>query len=175
MKTVVRPVTPDTVEDFVTLFSARGSPHYCWCTPYRFRNAHTLSSDEKRDAMTDLVARDVPVGVLAYVDGKPAGWCSVAPRQTYVKLGRSRTMPRMGDEETWAILCLFVPRPLRGEGLAVPLLKGAVKYASEHGAHVVEAWPFDVAGISSTHRGHSAAYEKAGFELDGKRMVVRVR
>ena len=34
-KVQVRPVTRDNWRDFERLFEAEGSPHYCWCTPYR--------------------------------------------------------------------------------------------------------------------------------------------
>lgn len=164
-----RPVTPETWKDFETLFSTKGSPHYCWCTPYRFRDAANLTSDEKRAAMEASVDSATPIGVLAYDAGNAVGWCSVAPRQTYAKLERSRTMPRVSKEETWTILCFFVPRPMRGHGILHALLAGAVEYARDAGAAVVEGYPFDTANISSTHRGHSSVFKQGGFVQEGTR------
>ena len=37
-------------------------------------------------------------GVLAYVDGEVAGWCTVAPKSTYRALVNSRTIPHVQDE-----------------------------------------------------------------------------
>src|SRR5688572_25387995 len=93
---VVRPVTEETWRDFRALFEARGSPHYCWCGVYKFKNAHLMKGEEKREAMGELVRGGTPIGVLAYAEGgtRPVGWCSIAPRESYVKLARSRTMPR---------------------------------------------------------------------------------
>lgn len=36
--------------------------------------------------MRRLVSNDTPIGVLAYKDDDPVGWCSIAPPETYAKL-----------------------------------------------------------------------------------------
>jgi GNAT superfamily N-acetyltransferase len=176
---VVLPVTAAGWDDFARLFEARGSPHYCWCSPYRFADAHEMDGGQKRAAMRRLVDGGTPVGVLAYDrrGGTPIGWCSIAPRESYVKLRRSRTMPRKTDEATptWTVLCFFVTRPLRGGGVARALLAGAVKYARARGARVIEGYPHDSAGISATHRGHSSLFAAAGFRADGARWVLQTR
>ena len=171
---VVRPVTPDRREDYARLFSARGAPGSCWCAAYRFPSVASLDKAERRRRMEALVSRGVPVGVLAYDGDEPVGWCSVAPRETYRRLERSRVMPRVGDAPTWTLLCFFVPRARRGEGIARALLKGAVRYARKEGAVEVEAYPWDASGVSSTHLGRAALYRAAGFEPDeGRRWVLR--
>jgi GNAT superfamily N-acetyltransferase len=72
---------------------------------------------------------------------------------------------------TWTILCFFVARSHRGRGVAHVLAEGAVAYARARGAALVEGYPFDTAGISSTHRGHSRIFKAAGFEPAGKRWI----
>src|SRR5262245_44343698 len=138
----VRPVTKETWDEFARLFQARGSPHHCWCTPFRFAGARTMDGAEKRAAMQGLVAAGAPVGVVAHdpAGGAPVGWCSIAPRESYVKLARSRTMPREtpADTPTWTVLCFFVVRPARGTGVARALLAGAVAHARALGAQVIE-------------------------------------
>jgi hypothetical protein len=52
------------------------------------------------------------------------------------------------------------------------LLQGAIAYARAQGAKVLEGYPFDSAGISSTHRGHSKVFKKAGFRRDGRRWYL---
>ncbi|MEM7114723.1 MAG: GNAT family N-acetyltransferase [Chloroflexota bacterium] len=113
----------------------------------------------------------VPVGVLAYDGERPIGWCSVAPRETYQKLARSRTMPRVTELETstWSVLCFFIHREYRGRRVGHKLLQGAVAYARGEGAKVVEGYPFDSAGITATHRGHSSFFAAAGFQQNGRR------
>jgi GNAT superfamily N-acetyltransferase len=169
--TGVRPVSPDTWDDFVRLFTARGGPHHCFCTPYRIAGDAHLTSEQRRTVMAGLVQGGTPVGVLAYDGPQPVGWCSVAPREDYARLARSRTMPRVTPPATatWTVLCFFVPRPRRGTGVTRALLDGAVAYAADCGARVVEGYPFDTAGISATHRGHSTVFAAAGFTRDGPR------
>lgn len=172
----VRPVTADTWADFVRLFEARGAPHYCWCTVYRIASGQQLENTEKKAFMQALVDGGEDIGVLAYRDGAPVGWCSVAPRTSYARLARSRRMPRVTPPEvsTWSVLCFFVPRGRRGTGVSHALLRGAVAYAREQGAEVVEGYPFDSAGISATHRGHSRVFRAAGFTRDGRRWAKRL-
>jgi GNAT superfamily N-acetyltransferase len=169
----VAPVTPETWADFARLFSARGAPHYCWCTVYRFTDAHVGAHDRRRELMRGLVAGGTPVGVLAYDGDEPVGWCSVAPRESYVKLARSRTMPRVSEAPTWTVLCFFVPRARRGQGITRALLEGGVRLARAGGAREIEGYPHDTAGISATHRGRSEVFAAAGFQQEGKRWVWR--
>ena len=167
----VRPVTGESFDDFAALFEARGAPHYCWCTPYRFRGVGAMTDSRKKESMRALVAKGTPIGVLAYEGEAPVGWCSIAPRESYARLERSRTMARATPAETltWTVLCFFVPRERRGAGITRALLEGAVAYARRAGAAEIEGYPFDTAGISSTHRGHSRVFEAAGFRRDGAR------
>jgi GNAT superfamily N-acetyltransferase len=173
----VEPVTRQNWEMFVRLFDAKGSPHFCWCTSYRVRSGQELSDAQKKASMRRLVDAGTPVGVLAFREDEPIGWCSVAPRQTYVRLERSRTMPRVTSSatQTWTVLCFFVARPYRNQHVTRSLLDGAVDYARQQGAEVVEGYPFDTAGITSTHRGHSRTFEAAGFQPDGNRWARRFR
>ena len=172
----ITPVTTDTWETFCRLFEAKGGPHYCWCTSYRARSAAKLTAAERKAFMRSAVDSGVPVGVIACIGDEPVGWCSVAPRETYVRLERSRTMPRATPPatSTWTILCFFVARPYRNRHVAQALLEGAVAYARRQGAEVVEGYPFDTAGVSSTHRGHSTLFESARFQKDGKRSFRRL-
>lgn len=173
----IHPVTASNWDDFERLFSKRGSPHYCWCSVYRFANNQDLTKDERKEGMRRLVSGGTPIGVVAYDAREPVGWCSVAPRESYVKLERSRTMPRVTDSDTptWTVLCFFVVRSARGEGVSLALLRDAVDYAREAGAEIVEGYPFDTAGISSRHRGHSRVFEAAGFQQDGRRWFLELR
>jgi GNAT superfamily N-acetyltransferase len=170
----VRPVTSSTWADLERLFDARGAPHYCYCTLYRASG--NLDNARKKPTMAALVKAGTPVGVLAYERSVPVGWCSIAPRETYVKLARSRTMPRATPEEasTWTILCFFVAREHRCRGITRALLRGAVSYARKSKAKFVEGYPFDTAGISSTHRGHSSVFAAEGFERHGSRWELAI-
>jgi len=38
------------------------------------------------------VRRGITVGILAYAEGEPIAWCSIAPRETYAALERYRAL-----------------------------------------------------------------------------------
>jgi len=123
--------------------------------------------------MRRLVAEQTPVGVLAYDGDEPVGWCSIAPRETYVRLERSKTMARATPlaTPTWTVLCFFVARSHRHQDVTRALLQGAVAHAKKLGARVVEGYPFDSAGITATHRGHSSVFAAVRFRPDGARWM----
>lgn len=176
-KLSVRPVTRDNWDAFALLFSSKGAPHYCWCSTYRQRDARHLDGDQRKHLMQGLVSQKIPIGVLAFEGDEPIGWCSIAPRESYIRLEKSRTMPRVTPPttSTWSVLCFFVVRSRRKQGVMRALLEGAVAYAGQQGAKIVEGYPFDTAGISSTHRGHSKAFAAAGFRQEGKRWARQIR
>lgn len=107
-------------------------------------------------------------GVLVYVDGVVAGWCSIAPRSSYRRLLNSRTIPILDDRDAWCAVCFVVRAGYRKHGLMHCLLAGAVQHATEHGAEVVEGYPVDVAGGRvdgiSGYVGSVELFERAGFE-----------
>ncbi|HWE60576.1 MAG TPA: GNAT family N-acetyltransferase [Chloroflexota bacterium] len=95
------------------------------------------STPESRTArLEELVRAGTPVGVLTYLDGEPVGWCSIAPRETYTALGRSRTIPRLDDAPAWSVVCFFVAAGVRRPGVTLGLLQAAVAYAQAQGAQV---------------------------------------
>src|ERR1700712_4424967 len=106
----------------------------CWCMSYRDTRLH---NDERPLYMADECSREPGPGVLAYVDGKVAGWCSIAPRPSYRRLMHSRTIPILEKPdvaEVWAAVCFVVRPKFRRQGLMNKLLEGAVEHARVHGA-----------------------------------------
>jgi hypothetical protein len=73
--------------------------------------------------MLALVNSGVVPGLIAYVDGKPAGWSSVSPREQFVRLNNSRTLKSPDPQRVYSVVCLFVKRPHRRQGLSSLLLK----------------------------------------------------
>jgi GNAT superfamily N-acetyltransferase len=153
-------VTQATRGCFETLFEQPGGPKYCWCMAWRHASREHIENDEKKRMMTALIDAGTPVGIVAELDGNPVGWCSVAPRETYRKLSRQQD-----DSETgiWSIVCFYVPRTLRGGGLASALLDAAIDHAFAKGARVVEAYPVDEAAPSYRFMGFRDMFAARGF------------
>ena len=118
--------------------------------------------------MRAACASDPGPGVLVYVDDIVAGWCSIAPRATYRRLLKSRTIPELDDRDAWSAVCFVVRSGYRRRGLMHHLLVGAVHHAAAHGAEVVEGYPVDAGGIRvdviSGYVGSVDLFERAGFE-----------
>ncbi len=172
---LVRPVTPERWRDLETLFSESKTCSSCWCMWFRLtRSQYQLQSGNgNKLAMREIVGSGEVPGLLAYVDGKPIGWCSVAPRETYPSLDRSRTLKRIDDAPVWSVVCFFVSRHFRGKGLMLKLLQAAVTYAGKHGATIVEGYPLDSdrgkMTNSAIYPGIASVFHEAGFEEVARR------
>jgi GNAT superfamily N-acetyltransferase len=128
-------------------------------------------------AFQKLVIRDAQPGVLAYAGKEPIGWCAVAPRHEYVRLGNSRVLAPVDDQTVWSISCLFVARPYRRLGVSVRLLKAAAELAHDKGARVVEGYPVEpyTADMPAAFAwtGLVAAFRKVGFKEVLRRSKAR--
>lgn len=136
----------------------------CWCTAYRDSR---VPNAERPAYLRSLCAQEPGPGVLAYVGGEVAGWCSVAPRSTYRRLLRSRTIPVLDERDAWCVVCFVVRAGFRRRGLLHDLLDGAVAHAREHGAEVVEGYPVDASDgrvdVVSGYVGSVQLFERSGF------------
>jgi hypothetical protein len=54
--------------------------------------------EEIKRALQTLVDTGNVPGIIAYADGKPIGWCSVARREQFGSLERSRKYKRIDDK-----------------------------------------------------------------------------
>ena len=174
------PLTPERWPDLVKLFEHHGNPGYCWCMTWRATSAEyqRLDSAGRKRALHALVKARLPIGVLAYQAGEPIGWCSIAPRDTYARLEKSTTLKRIDDQPVWSVVCFFVSRSRRGQGLALRLLQAAVEYAASQGARLVEGYPVEP-GHSYQFMGSPAIFKAAGFHkvacAENGRLIVRRR
>jgi GNAT superfamily N-acetyltransferase len=163
------PLTKERWSDFVALFGKRGAYGGCWCMWWRETRSEfdRNQGDGNQALMKEIVISGKVPGILAYIDGQPAGWCSVAPRQDYGSLNRSRVLKPIDDEPVWSIVCFFVVKSFRGMSLSEKLIKAAVTYVAENGGRILEAYPTVPRGkrlsTISTFMGFPAVFEQAGF------------
>jgi GNAT superfamily N-acetyltransferase len=187
------PVTADRWPDLKQLFSESageelGNPSRCWCMEWRvashreWREAAAGGGERNREGMRRFVASGEVPGIIAYVDGEPAGWCSVAPKPSLVGLARlserlDRPYGEFQDASVWAVICFYVPERHRGIGIMGRLLAAAVSYAAENGARLVEGYPMDAGFETDGAGGTRMAFERAGFvevRRAGERQAVMV-
>src|SRR5690606_16650151 len=104
--------------------------------------------EQRRQMLHDEIAAGPPPGLVAYVDGRAAGWIRVGPRTVQARILRTRAVVAATDEplddpSVWAVTCFVVRREFRGMGLNAQLLDAAIDYAKESDARLMEAYPVD--------------------------------
>src|SRR5262245_21700622 len=99
------PANEASWEDIVAIFGTRDYPARCQCQRFKVMTYMTRDSTlEQRIAwLRSQTACDNPdaertSGLVAYVDGEPAGWVAVEPRTEYPKLRMTR-IPWTGRQE----------------------------------------------------------------------------
>ncbi len=165
----IYPVTPDRWDDMQKLFGPNGAYSGCWCMWWRITRSQFDRNGNagNRKAMKALIRSEVIPGILGYEAGEPVGWCSVAPREDFGSLNRSRVFKPIDDRPVWSIVCFFIHRDFRKQGVGAQLLEGAVQYAVDQGAKIVEAYPTKPRGKrldpASSFMGIPKVFERAGF------------
>jgi GNAT superfamily N-acetyltransferase len=165
----VHPLTPYRWADLERLFGASGGYGGCWCMYFRMRSSENARAkgSERKAAMKALVESGPPPGLLAYVDGEPAGWISLDERERFTMLRYSRMYTPVDGQPVWTIVCFVVGRKYRRQGMMSRLLEDALDYARGQGAQIVEAYPAEspaeLKGCAG-YMGIRSAFDRAGFK-----------
>jgi GNAT superfamily N-acetyltransferase len=167
-------LTPALWGDLEELFGSHGAYGGCWCMWWRIKRSEfdRNHGEGNKKAFKTVVDSGTVPGILAYVDEKPVGWCSVAPREQFPVLDRSPLFKRFDDAPVWSIVCFFMPKAHRQKGLGTALIRGAIEHARQGGAKILEAYPVDRADSKNTSldafTGFASTFLRLGF-----REVVR--
>lgn len=168
-------VTPEMWLDFEALFEEPGIQDGCWCMYWRTRRADCQRQygEGNKQAFKAIVESGQMPGILAYLNGRPIGWCAIAPREATPTLDRSHTLKRIDDQPVWSITCFFVSKPYRRQGLTEMLIEAAIAYARDRGAQIVEAYPLlnEITTLLPYERymGIYSTFERAGFKEVARR------
>jgi GNAT superfamily N-acetyltransferase len=189
------PANEATRDDLLDIFGTTDYPGRCQCQRYKVEGwLWHDTTQEQRTAMLQAqtacgdLGATATSGLVAYVDGEPAGWVAVEPRTAYPKLRTSRVLWRgrhedKDDDAVWSVTCLVVRKGYRGRGLTYPLARATIDFARERGARALEAYPMVTQpGKEITwgelHVGARQVFEDAGFEEVShptpRRVVMRV-
>jgi GNAT superfamily N-acetyltransferase len=176
------PLTPETWSDLEDLFALPGGSivRGCWCMFYRKTGQVSVSAaagTTNKEQFCSLVESGVQPGLVGYLGGEPVGWISLGPREDYLKLKRSPVMKPVDDTPVWSIVCTYVAKTHRGEGLQHKLLADAVDWARDQGVRMLEAYPVDKPERSHDDFmffGSRGLYERAGFREVVRRSPTRL-
>ncbi len=139
---VFKPVTIAEWPDMQALFTT--TPSWgCWCMYWRGDRSDYKQQKAAghKEAMEKVIRSGTVPGLLAYRAGKPVAWVSVGPRTDFRALENSRVLKRLDDQPVWSIVCFLAAKSERGKGVLASLIEGAVQYAVEQNAAIIEAYP----------------------------------
>jgi GNAT superfamily N-acetyltransferase len=174
-----RTLTRSRWADFEKLFGKRGACAGCWCMWWRITRSEfdRTTGAERRRAMRKIVESGEVPGLLGYAGREPVGWVSVAPRERFPVLGRSRTLRPVDDTPVWSIVCFFIRKDFRRRGMTEELLGAAIDYVRGKGGRVVEGYPLDTKkrGLSnvSAFTGLASVFRRVGFRECARRSEKR--
>ena len=170
----IEPATIERFNDMELLLIPKKSPtaKACWCLSYRlgYKAAAKLDAAARRAEVQHLCQAEPAPGILAYRDDADGtstvvGWAGVAPRADVAELSTA-AYPRIADDAPWSIFCLRTRARMRKGGIGQQLLAGAIAFAWDNGATVIEGYPLDtdakVAPIFA-YPGFRRMFEREGF------------
>jgi GNAT superfamily N-acetyltransferase len=180
MKLSFKRLTLETWKDFEQLFGENGACAGCWCMYWLMRRKEY---DEKRKdgrtktEMKKLVKDGTVPGIIAYDINEPIGWIAIQPRENYPVLNNSKILAPVDDKPVWSIVCFYIDKNYRRNGVSVELIKQAVKFAEKNKAKIVEAYPVEPktekAAPPFIWTGTASAFKKAGFTEVVRRSETR--
>jgi GNAT superfamily N-acetyltransferase len=175
----VVPANEASWEDLQAVFGARGAAANCQCQRYKLKPREAFRkfpAEERAHRLRGQTAcgdsgAESTSGLVAFLDGEPAGWCAVEPRPAYTGLVRNARVPWEGrdedraDESVWAVTCLFTRAGYRRRGVSRALARAAVEFARERGARALEAYPITTRDVitEELHVGIHEVFVAAGF------------
>lgn len=174
-----KPVTINEWADVQKLFAQMGGCRGCWCMYWRTKRSEFSKQFGKgnEQALRRIVESGEVPGILAYLEGEPIGWCSVAPREAFPVLDRSRVLRRIDTKPVWSIVCFFVLKSFRHRGLTKLLTEAAIDHAKDKGAKVIEAYPLIPENSKNpsleAYTGVITMFEEVGFEEVARRSRIR--
>lgn len=190
----VVPANEASCVDLGTVFGTRGPASRCWCQRYKLAPRESFGSfpaEERAHRLRQQADCGHPEsgttsGLVAYLDGEPAGWCAVEPRPAYAGLLRVFRVPWEGrtedrsDASIWAVTCLFTRAGYRRRGVSRTLARAAVAHARERGARALEGYPITTRDVipEELHVGTEGVFADAGLTVVSRptprRVVMRI-
>ncbi|MBZ0264037.1 GNAT family N-acetyltransferase [bacterium] len=173
------PLTTERWSDFEQLFGKNGACGGCWCMFWRVTNQEFKQDkgDGLHDEMKSLVDTGRVPGLLAYAGERPVGWISLAPREEFVRFKTSRILKPVDDADNlWSIVCFFVAKEVRRQGVNQFLIRSAIDYAFANGCEVLEAYPYDITEnrpAPFVYTGIASTFRTVGFEEVARRSETR--
>ena len=167
-------VTPDRVSDYQSFFDNDAFRDYpAWQSCYCMETHRTQTDEEwavrtakdNRRDMTRGIEDGSVTALLAYVDGKPVGWCNYGETTRLVGVMHRFGLNVAEQQGVGSLACFVIAAPYRKHGVASALLDAALERLRARGVRVVEAYPARSSNSTQgNYRGPLQMFLRAGFE-----------
>jgi GNAT superfamily N-acetyltransferase len=177
----VRELKPELLQDYLQFFDQAFSdfPQWadCYCgfydTPGNDWDATSNAGPVHRAARSTLISTSKAQGLLAYIDGRPVGWCNAQPRANFVNMRSYRVALTDPGEPVGSIMCFVVSPDYRGRGVCTALLRAACDKFRREGLQTAEGYPTtnpqkrfgEIPSAEANYKGPLSAYLKNGFTI----------
>ncbi len=163
-------IGPDRADEIISFFDHDAFSDFpawasCYCMFYFLGGGENPDWGNQpwqdvRQAQHDRISAGRTTGVVAYVDGRLAGWCNATSRSEFPS-------HRKGDDgEVCSVVCFIVAPPYRAHGLAGRMLEGAVDMARKRGFAFIEGYPVrDAKSAQGAYHGTFELFQEQGFVI----------
>jgi GNAT superfamily N-acetyltransferase len=192
----IAPANEASWADLEAVFGTRGDPSRCFCQRHKMAPGEAWASFPRQGPRRPAAGADrghpesdATSGLVAYLDGEPAGWCAVEPRTAYPRLLLKTRVPwdaraeDKSDGPVWAVTCFVTWAGFRRRGISRALASAAVDFARERGARALEGYPIvtepgrEIMPVE-VHVGSRSVFAAAGFtevsRPTKRRVVMRI-
>lgn len=159
---IVRALNKNTWPDFARLVEKHNAVWGgCWCMGFHekgdgWNKSAALNREEKECRVREVRAHAV-------------GWCQFGPSNEPPRIKHKREyLKELTILPDWRITCFFVDRDYRHKGVAFIALEGALNEIARLGGGIVESYPENVAGRSTSgsflYNSTVSIFERLGFQ-----------
>ena len=144
----------------------------CWCTWFHPACAEKGKSPEGHRALKERLVREGKAHAALVFDGDLAvAWCQYGSPEELPSIYHLKEYNAgLVEAPDYRITCFFVGRGYRRKGVAAVALRGALDLIAQAGGGVVEAYPQDTQGRTTSgsflYNGTRSLFEKAGFSYE---------
>ncbi|BCJ32911.1 GNAT family acetyltransferase [Actinocatenispora thailandica] len=172
-----RALSAATLPDLVTLFAPDRECAGCWCQffvlPGSEFSAGWGAANRARLA-AQVEAETEPLGLLAYRDDRPVGWCATGPRSRYRRLARSPVLRGVPDVGALLVPCFFVAADARGDGVVDALLAEVLARAGDRPVEGIPRAAADRLRPADAYLGTESLFARHGFTVLARPLPTRV-
>jgi GNAT superfamily N-acetyltransferase len=168
---IVKTLNETTWPDFARLVEKHnGVWGGCWCMAFHPEGVGKGKTAAQNRAEKECRVREGQAHAALVYDGENAvGWCQFGPPDEIPRIKLKKAYQEGLDRAPdWRITCFFVDRDYRGKGVASIALEGALDEIARLGGGVVESYPEDVEGRSTSgaflYNATVTIFERLGFE-----------